>query len=480
MKRIVLISVLFSFVFLSHAQIWKVPEGHETRWTSFENPTGAKGTAAQANKGAKGSAFGRIMAGDSCVLLSQQGPGIINRIWLTVSKRNPKMLRALRIKFYWDNSVVPAVDVPLGDFFGNPLSRTSRFENCFFSNPEKRSFNCCIPMPYRTGAKVVKGDLLGIRSFVLNGSFDVVIIECGQAMTTDALLPIMSQIKVPCILHAHGLSGLLCKPFGLKSDFKHTIGGTYNWLRMQIYYGYTFKRQCKYFAASISLTDCDSGFDYVTKNIQSNYVLCNAADDAFFEKAEEQYELPTDGRPYLISIANYTVVKNQIEMMRQFYKSKHKEYALVMIGSKKTPYYYELQKAKAKFDRQYGERSVFMFTGIDRKYFPYILDKASAYLVSSTHEEFSISVIEAMARSLPFISTNVGNAHQLPGGIVVDDIRDMHLTIDAMLGNDKERARLGKEGKQYAFENCRRRTAVKKMESIIHKVLQQQVKSNKY
>ena len=76
MKRIVLISVLFSFVFLSHAQIWKVPEGHETRWTSFENPTGAKGTAAQANKGAKGSAFGRIMAGDSCVLLSQQGPGL--------------------------------------------------------------------------------------------------------------------------------------------------------------------------------------------------------------------------------------------------------------------------------------------------------------------------------------------------------------------------------------------------------------------
>lgn len=72
MKRIVFIFVLLSFTFLSHAQIWKVPEGHETRWTSFENPTGAKGAAAQANKGAKGSAFGRIMAGDSCVLLSQQ------------------------------------------------------------------------------------------------------------------------------------------------------------------------------------------------------------------------------------------------------------------------------------------------------------------------------------------------------------------------------------------------------------------------
>lgn len=90
MKKELLFLILLSFTIGIHAQIWKVPEGHETRWTSFENPTGGKGAAAQANKGAKGSAFGRIMAGDSCVLLSQQGPGIINRIWLTVSKRNPK------------------------------------------------------------------------------------------------------------------------------------------------------------------------------------------------------------------------------------------------------------------------------------------------------------------------------------------------------------------------------------------------------
>ena len=56
----------------------------------------------------------------------------------------------------------------------------------------------------------------------------------------------------------------------------------------------------------------------------------------------------------------------------------------------------------------------------------------------------------------------MGNAHQLPGGIVVDDIRDMHLTIDAMLGNDKERARWVKKESNIAFENCRRRTACEK------------------
>lgn len=320
-------------------------------------------------------------------------------------------------------------------------------------------------------AKRVKGDLQGIQRFVLDNFFDVIIIECGQAMTTDALLPVMDQIKAPCILHAHGLSGLLCKPFCIKSDLKHTIGNTYNWMRMQLYYHFTFKHQCKHFAASISLTEFDSGYDYVSRNIRNNYVLCNAADDMFFEKAKESYELPTEGKPYLISIANYTVVKNQIEMMREFYKSKHKEYALVMIGSTKTPYYYKLQKSKAELDKQYGEHAVFMLTNINRNYFPYILDNASAYLISSTYEEFSISMIEAMARSLPFISTNVGNAKQLPGGMVVDDIHNIHSAIDAMLDDDKERIRLGKEGKLYVFGNCRRHTAVDKLESIIREVL---------
>ena len=151
-----LLSVVFSLIVLPmQAQLWNVPEGSETRWTSFENPTGEKEKAAQRNKGAKGSPFGRIMPGDSCVLLAQEGTGVINRIWLTVSDRSPKMLRALRIKFYWDNAATPAVDVPLGDFFGNPLSRLARFENVFFSDPEGRSFNCCIPMPYRTAARVV-------------------------------------------------------------------------------------------------------------------------------------------------------------------------------------------------------------------------------------------------------------------------------------------------------------------------------------
>ena len=145
-------------VFTAHgifAQEVYLKQKGQTVWTSFENLSGAKGASAKENKGAKGHAFDRIAAGDSCTLLDMKGAGIINRIWLTVNDRRPEMLRALRIKCYWDNAVNPAVSVPLGDFFCNGGATMSVFENCYFSNPEGRSMNVSIPMPFRTAARVV-------------------------------------------------------------------------------------------------------------------------------------------------------------------------------------------------------------------------------------------------------------------------------------------------------------------------------------
>lgn len=324
---------------------------------------------------------------------------------------------------------------------------------------------------YRNLAKVLKGDIEGLQQYVMSSCFDVIIIECGQAATTDAILPILDQIKAPCIIHAHGLSGLLGKPFELKSDFKHTFGNTYNWIRMQRYYRYTFKNACKHFVASISLTSSDSGYAYLAKNINKNYVLGNAAEDMFFQQNCEAYDWKLCGKPYLVSIANFSVVKNQIGMMREFYRTKDKGYSLVMIGSHKNDYYEKMKMEKERLDQKYGYRSVEILTGINRLYFPSILDGASAYIVSSICEVFSISIIEALARGIPFISTAVGNAKELPGGLVVDSLDQMHIAIDNLLADDLKRKKLGKCGSQYAYDNCRRKTAVDNLEKIIQDVM---------
>jgi hypothetical protein len=126
----------------------------DTRWASFENLSAAKGQGGAENRGAKGHAFNVLRAGDMQTLLNVAGAGEVRRIWITLPQRDPEMLRALRLDMYWDGAATPAVSVPLGDFFGAILGRAVPFESELFANPEGRSFNCYIPMPFRKGARI--------------------------------------------------------------------------------------------------------------------------------------------------------------------------------------------------------------------------------------------------------------------------------------------------------------------------------------
>src|SRR5690554_5471244 len=126
----------------------------EPRWNSFENPTSARGAGGLENQGAKGHAFDVLKAGETKVLLDVSFPGIINRMWFTIQDRSPRMLRSIKIEMFWDREEEPAVSVPFGDFFGNGLGRMATHESELFSSAEGRSFNCFIPMPFKTGAQV--------------------------------------------------------------------------------------------------------------------------------------------------------------------------------------------------------------------------------------------------------------------------------------------------------------------------------------
>lgn len=134
--------------------LFEKPRGVQTRWSSFENPSAGRGCAGLENKGAKGHASDRLAAGETKTLLDVTGSGMISRIWLTIIDRSPEMLRGLRLEMFWDDAERAAVSCPFGDFFGIGLGRRTAFETALFSDPEGRSFNCFIPMPFRKAARV--------------------------------------------------------------------------------------------------------------------------------------------------------------------------------------------------------------------------------------------------------------------------------------------------------------------------------------
>lgn len=159
MKKLFLffLALLNFNLLLSAQELYKAaPSSSHTRWISPENPSGKKGNGGLANQGAKGSAFFTVKAGEKLVLMDVKGAGIINRMWLSGTiPKSEEQRRLVKIDMYWDGKDKPAVSAPIGDFFGLGLGLSVPFENELFSNPEARSFNFTIPMPYRTGAKIV-------------------------------------------------------------------------------------------------------------------------------------------------------------------------------------------------------------------------------------------------------------------------------------------------------------------------------------
>lgn len=137
--------------------LFVMPPGDvQTRWASAENWKGEKGAGGRVNAGRKGSPSFRLAAGESKVLAEVSGQsGAVRRIWTTISNRSPKMLRGIKIEMFWDGADQPAVAAPIGDFYGHGLGRMATFQNALFSSPEGRSFNCCVPMPFKTGMKIV-------------------------------------------------------------------------------------------------------------------------------------------------------------------------------------------------------------------------------------------------------------------------------------------------------------------------------------
>jgi len=94
-----------------------------------------------------------IAAGDSAVLLDVAGPGIVQRLWITVSSSDPHYLRRIALEMYWDDEADPSVLAPLGDLFGNGFDK--RHYTALPMGVSSGGFYSYLPMPFRKRARIV-------------------------------------------------------------------------------------------------------------------------------------------------------------------------------------------------------------------------------------------------------------------------------------------------------------------------------------
>lgn len=160
-----------------------IPNGVVARSITWENRTGEPGAGGKA-KGADG-VVGRkgspciplVKNGETVTLMDIEGCGVIRHIWLTIPDRSPAALRNKIIRMYWDDSPVPSVEAPLGDFFGVAHGRTGELliregndsqkrlalpglTSAYTTMTLGRGFNCYFPMPFKSHARItVENDM---------------------------------------------------------------------------------------------------------------------------------------------------------------------------------------------------------------------------------------------------------------------------------------------------------------------------------
>ncbi|QHW32886.1 DUF2961 domain-containing protein [Paenibacillus rhizovicinus] len=120
-----------------------------------ENIRAERGAGGQANNGRKGSAcITPFKQGAVHTLLDREGTGIVRHIWCTIPPGNVAAMRGLIIRMYWDGQETPSVEAPLGDFFGIAHGRQRNLVTDYVTMQDAKGFNCWIPMPFRTRARI--------------------------------------------------------------------------------------------------------------------------------------------------------------------------------------------------------------------------------------------------------------------------------------------------------------------------------------
>ena len=147
--------------------LWRLSSS-VTRSISAENPTGEKGKGGAATEGTGANAardLGQgwkvspsihIASGEVATLADIEGAGAIQHIWLTTHTNN---WRKLVLRFYWDGDSSPAVEVPVGDFFGQGWGKFAQLSSLPVAVNPHGGFNCYWPMPFKSAARITLENL---------------------------------------------------------------------------------------------------------------------------------------------------------------------------------------------------------------------------------------------------------------------------------------------------------------------------------
>ena len=292
------------------------------------------------------------------------------------------------------------------------------------------------------------GEIQQYREFIRSYSPDVIIFHGWETWPIEVARPELPNLRCKSVLLSHGYSVHML-------DLRILPRGLLKWFRW-LPYVCALPRQLRSIDRVVFLShkqDFGRFFDVkIAKLLKCNNttVIPNSVNaDLNIVSTNLREQIGAGAGVLYLCVANYSLRKNQGMALEAFIKAHIPGSSLVFIGSSLGDYGRELQNRWSKVKSRHLDISVYFLENFSRPEVVSAFKSCDVLLLSATAETQPIVILEAMACSKPFISTDTGCVSELQGGFVVSDVSDMALHMRRLANDASERNELGQQARKY-------------------------------
>ena len=291
------------------------------------------------------------------------------------------------------------------------------------------------------------GESQAYRDFIASLDPDVIIFHGWDTWPVEIALPLLPSPRARTVLLSHGYSSHLLNP----KILPHGFGKWLRWLPHVLSLPWRLRHFDKVVFLSHK-TDWGRFFDARIARLtgaRNIAIIPNGVPelpDTTPRVFRQRHGIGAG--PLFLCIANYSGRKNQERALRAFAEAALPDATLVLIGSEFGDYGRRMIALWDRLKVGGGTGRALFLEGLQRDETISALRDCDVKVRAADAETQPIVLLEAMAASKPFISTNTGCVEEFKGGIVVREAAEMAKAMRRLATSHHERNRLGLEGRQ--------------------------------